>query len=123
MAFPNTASAGITIGERQIDAVAAVGLRISGSSGIFDTQSKLAGIAGAEINAVLVLRIQAESRFAARLEAPSVLALVLPVGGKDGTAAIKNTGAFAPVADPDFVIACNQAFGVILLQEFRSTPF
>ena len=121
MAFPNTASAGITIGERQIDAVAAVGLRISGSSGIFDTQSKLAGIAGAEINAVLVLRIQAESRFAARLEAPSVLALVLPVGGKDGTAAIKNTGAFAPVADPDLVIACDQAFGVLLLQNFRIT--
>ena len=84
-----------------------------------DGQSKLAGIAGAEINAVLVLRIQAESRFAARLEAPSVLPLVFPVRGEDGTAAIKNAGAFAPVADPDLVIACDQAFGVILLQNFR----
>jgi len=37
------------------------------------------------------------------------------------TAAIKNTGAFAPVADPDLVIACNQAFGVLLFQNFRRT--
>mgnify|MGYP000860070630 CR=1 FL=1 len=88
-----------------------------------DGQSVFAGIAGAEINAVLVLRVQTKGRFAARLEAPSVLPLVFPVGGEDGTAAIKNTGAFAPVADPDLVIACDQAFGVILLQDFRRTPF
>lgn len=123
MAFPNTASAGLAVGKCQIDTVTAVGLRISGSSGIFDTQSKLAGIAGAKINTVLILRIQAEGRFAARLEAPPVLPLVFPVGGADGTAAIKNTGAFAPVADPDLVIACDQAFGVLLLQDFRRTPF
>ena len=86
-------------------------------------KSVFAGIAGAEINAVLVLRVQTKGRFAARLEAPSVLPLVFPVGGEDGTAAIKNTGAFAPVADPDLVIACDQAFGVILLQDFRRTPF
>ena len=115
MAFPNTASAGLAVGKRQIDAVAAVGLRIPGSSGIFDTQSELAGIAGAKINAVLVLGVQAKGRFAALLEAPPVLPLVFPVGGEDGAAAIKNTGAFAPVADHDLVIACDQAFGVILL--------
>lgn len=80
MAFADTASAGLAVGKRQIDAVAAVGLRISGSSGVFDTQSKLAGIAGAEINAVLVLRVQTKGRFAALLEAPSVLPLVFPVG-------------------------------------------
>lgn len=89
MAFPDTASTGLTVGKRQIDAVAAVGLRISGSSGIFDTQSKFAGIAGAEINAMLVLRVQTKSRFAALLEAPSVLPFVFPVRGEDGTAAIK----------------------------------
>ena len=89
----------------------------------FDGQSIFAGIAGAEINAVLVLRVQTKGGFAVRLEAPSVLPLVFPVGSEDGTAAIKNTGAFAPVADPDLVIACDQAFGVILLQDFRRTPF
>lgn len=115
MTFPETSSAGLAVWKRQIDAVAAVSLRISSSSGIFDTQSKLAGIAGAKINAVLVLRVQAESRFAALLEAPPVLPLIFPVWGKDGTAAIKNTGAFTPVTDPDLVIACDQAFGVVLL--------
>ena len=72
---------------------------------------------------MLVLRVQTKGRFAALLEAPSILPLVFTVGGEDGTAAIKNTGAFAPVADPDLVIACNQAFGVLLLQNSRRTPF
>jgi len=67
---------------------------------------------------VLVLRVQTKSRFAALLEAPTVLPLIFPVGCENGTAAIKNTGAFAPVTDPDLVIACDQAFGVILLQDF-----
>ena len=88
----------------------------------FDGQSIFAGIAGAEINAVLVLRVQTKGRFATLLEAPPVLPLVFPVGGEDGTAALKNTGAFTPVADPDLVIACDQAFGVLLFQNFRITP-
>ena len=66
----------------------------------FYGQSVFAGIAGAEINAVLVLRIQTKGRFAALLETPPVLPLIFPVGGEYGAAAIKNTGAFAPVAAP-----------------------
>jgi len=50
-----------------------------------DGQSVFAEIAGAEINAVLVLRIQTKGGFAARLEAPSVLPLVFSVGGEGGT--------------------------------------
>ena len=72
---------------------------------------------------MLVLRVQAKGRFATFLEAPSVLPLVFPVGGEDGTAAIKNTGAFAPVAYPDFVVACDQTFGVILFPYFRLASF
>lgn len=92
-------------------------------SRLFDRQCVFAGIAGAEINAVFVLRVQTKSGFAALFETASVLPLVFTVGGQYGAAAIKNAGAFAPVAYPDFVVACNQAFGVILFLNFRLAPF
>ena len=48
---------------------------------LFDGQSVFAGIAGAEINAVLVLRVQTKGGFAARLETGGqFLPLAFPVG-------------------------------------------
>ena len=81
-----------------------------------------AGIAGAEVNAVFVLRVQAKGGFAALLETAAVLSLILTVGGEYSAAAVKNAGAFATVAYPNFVVACDQAFGMLLLQDFRITP-
>lgn len=90
---------------------------------LFNGHSVFAGIAGAKINAVFVLRIQAKGRFAALLKTTAVLPLIFTVGGQYGAAAIKNAGAFAPVAYPDFVVACDQAFGVILFPDFWVASF
>ena len=82
-----------------------------------------AGITDAEIYAVFILRIQAKSGLAALFETAADLPFILTVGGKNSAAAIKNAGAFAPVAYPDFVVACDQAFGVILFTDFRLASF
>ena len=72
---------------------------------------------------MFVLRIQAKGGFSALLETAAVLPLILTVGGQHSAAAIKNAGAFAPVAYPDFVVACDQAFGVILFPDFWVASF
>lgn len=81
---------------------------------LFYGQSVFAGITGAEIYAVFILRIQTKGGFAALFETAAILPFILTVGGENSAAAIKNARAFAPVAYSDFVIACDQAFGVIL---------
>lgn len=68
-------------------------------------------------------RVQAKGGLSARFEAAAVLPFLFPVRGENGAAAIKNAGAFAPVAHSDFVIACNQAFGIILFPNFRVVSF
>lgn len=122
-ALAYTTAAGLTVGESKVDTVAAFRLGISGGGSVLYFQSVFAGIAGTEVNAVFVLRVQTKGRFAALLETAAVLPLLLTVGGQYGAAAIKNAGAFAPVAYPDFVVACDQAFGVILLSDFCLAPF
>lgn len=119
----HTTTAGITVGESKIDTVAAFRLSISGGGSVLYFQSVFAGITGAEINAVFVLRVQAKGRFAALLETASVLPFILTVRGQYGAAAIKNAGAFTPVAYPDFVVACDQAFRVILFPDFWGVSF
>ena len=91
--------------------------------GALDRHSFLAGIAGTEIYAVSVLRVQAKGGLSALFETAAALPFLFPVGSKDSTAAIKNAGAFAPVAHSDFVIACDQAFGIILFPNFRVVSF
>ena len=56
-AFSHTTAAGTTVGESKIDTVAAFRFGISGSGGVLYFQSVFAGITGAEVNAVFVLRI------------------------------------------------------------------
>ena len=110
-------------GKAKVDTVAAFRLGISGSGGVLYFQSVFAGIAGTEVNAVFVLRIQAKGGFAALFETAAVLPLVLTVGGSAQRGSQKNAGAFAPVAYSDFVVACDQAFGVILFPDFRLASF
>ena len=121
--FPDTPTAGFAFGKGKIDGIAAFCFLISCFGSTLDGHSLFAGIAGAEIYAVPVLRIQAKGGLAARFEAAAVLPFLFPVRGENGTAAIKNAGAFAPVAHADFVIACNQAFGIILFPNFRVVSF
>lgn len=122
-AFPDAPSTGLAIRKSQVDTVAALCILISCISSALNRQSLFAGIAGAEVNAVFILRIQAKGGFSALFETASVLPLILTVRGQNSTTAIKNAGAFAPVAYPDFVIACDQAFGMILFPYFRLAPF
>lgn len=121
--FPHTATTGFAVGESQIDTIAALRFLIPGVGGAFHGHSLFAGIAGAKVNAVFILRVQAKGGFSALLETAAVLSFIFTVGSEDGTAAIKNAGALAPAAYPDFVISCNQTFGVILLSDFRVAPF
>ena len=72
---------------------------------------------------MFILCVQAKGWFSALFETAAVLSFIFTVGSEDGTAAIKNAGALAPAAYPDFVISCNQTFGVILFSDFRVAPF
>ena len=63
---------------------------ISRFGGFFEFQRLIAGIAGAQINAVFVLRIETEGGFSAVLHTPSVLPLVFTVGRQYGAAAVKH---------------------------------
>lgn len=121
--FTNTPAAGFAIWKSKIDRIAALCFLIPGISGTFYRQRFIAGIAGTEIYAVFVLRIQAKCRLSALFESAAVLPFLFPVGSEDSAAAIKNAGAFAPVAYADFVISRNQAFGIVLLPDFRFAPF
>ena len=70
-----------------------------------------------------VLRVQAKGGLSALFETAAALPFLFPVGSKDSTAAIKNAGAFAPVADTHFVVSGGQALGIVLRLNFCFTSF
>ena len=72
---------------------------------------------------MFVLRVQAKGGFAALLETAAVLSLILTVGGEYSAAAVKNAGAFATVAYPNFVVACDQAFCGTPWKRELSSPY
>lgn len=98
--FPDTPAAGLTFRKSKIDGIAALGELMTLFCGALDRHSFLAGIAGTEIYAVSVLRVQAKGGLSALFETAAALPFLFTVGSKDSTAAIKNAGAFAPVAIP-----------------------